>query len=337
MRRFLIAIALLLGIFFVIGRFAEVQTVWETLKKGDWRFISLAILLEAIWLINLGASYQAIYRSLGMNDHLRHLIILALAANFANIVAPTVGMSGMAVFIAQARKSGQPSGKVTLAGVLFVLFDYAAFLCVLTLGLIVLFRRNDLNPPEIIASLILLSIAVVIAVLIYIGTRSSTTLGNILAWLARKINKVIHPFIHRDYLSEKRAHEFSQEVAEGLQALGSDKRHIFYPFLYSLLNKIMLLIILFTIFFAFKVPVSIGTVIAGFSIGYLFMIVSPTPAGIGFVEGAMTLILSSFYIPLSAAAILALAFRGITFWMPLLLGFWAFRSLEEINPNQNLI
>jgi uncharacterized protein (TIRG00374 family) len=337
MRRFLVAIALLLGIFFVIGRFAEVQTVWETLKKGDWRFISLAVLIEAIWLINLGASYQAIYRSLGMNDQLRHLIILALAANFANIVAPTVGMSGMAVFIAQARKSGQPSGKVTLAGVLFVLFDYAAFLCVLTLGLIVLFRRNDLNPPEIIASLILLSIAVVMAVLIYIGTRSSTTLGNILAWLARKINKVIHPFIHRDYLSENRAHEFSQEVAEGLQALGSDKRHIFYPFLYSLLNKIMLLIILFTIFFAFKVPVSIGTVIAGFSIGYLFMIVSPTPAGIGFVEGAMTLILSSFYIPLSAAAILALAFRGITFWMPLLLGFWAFRSLEEINPNQNLI
>lgn len=337
MQRFLVAIALLLGIFFVIGKFAEVQTVWETLKKGDWRFISLAILIEAIWLINLGASYQAIYRSLGMNDQLRHLIILALAANFANIVAPTVGMSGMAVFIAQARKSGQPSGKVTLAGVLFVLFDYAAFLCVLTLGLIVLFRRNDLNPPEIIASLILLSIALVMAVLIYIGTRSSTTLGNILAWLARKINKVIHPFIHRDYLSEKRAHEFSQEVAEGLQALGSDKRHIFYPFLYSLLNKLLLLIILFMIFYAFRVPVSIGTVIAGFSIGYLFMIVSPTPAGIGFVEGAMTLILSSFYISLSAAAILALAFRGITFWMPLLLGFWAFRSLEEINPNQNLI
>lgn len=329
MRRFLFAILILLGVVFLITRFGEVQQIWETLRKGDWRFIFLALIVQSIWVLNLGATYQSIYHSLGTHDRLKRLTLLALASNFANIVAPSVGMSGMAVFISQARKSGLPIGKVTLAGILFVLIDYAAFLCVLALGLTVLFRRNDLDPPEIIASILLFLLAVCMATLISIGARSPSTLGVILARLAHLINRLLHPFLKRDYLSEQRAHEFAQEIAEGLDALRSDHRNIFSPFLHGLINKALLLIILALIFYAFQVPISIGTVVAGFSVGYLFMIVSPTPAGIGFVEGAMTLVFSSFYIPLSVAAVLALAYRGFTFWYPLLLGFLAFRGLSE--------
>ncbi|MGB9672976.1 MAG: hypothetical protein ACPL3P_02480, partial [Anaerolineales bacterium] len=115
MRKFLIAIALLLGILFVIGHFTEVQSIYETLKKGDLRFISLALLVELVWIVNLGANYRAIYHALGIHDHLKRLTVLALAANFTNVVAPSAGFSGMAVFISEARKTNQPSGKVTLA------------------------------------------------------------------------------------------------------------------------------------------------------------------------------------------------------------------------------
>ena len=45
-------------------------------------------------------------------------------------------------------------------------------------------------------------------------------------------------------------------------------------------------------FFAFDVDFTPATVVAGFSIAYLFLIVSPTPAGIGIVEGVMTVALS---------------------------------------------
>lgn len=334
MRRFLFAVLILLGIVFLITRFGEVQLIWETLQKGDWRFLLLALIVQSLWLINLGATYQSLYHSLGTHDHLKRLIFIALAANFANIVAPSVGMSGMAVFISQARKSGLPVGKVTLAGILFVLVDYAAFLCVLALGLIVLFRRDDLDPPEIIASIVLFLLALCMATLIYIGARSPVTLGNILARTARIINRLLFPFLRHDYLSENRAHEFAQEVSDGLDALRSDQRSLLTPLLHGLFNKFLLILILACVFFAFKVPISIGTVVAGFSVGYLFMIVSPTPAGIGFVEGAMTLVLSSFYIPLSIAAVLALAYRGFTFWYPLLLGFLAFRALSRSDFSQ---
>ena len=68
------------------------------------------------------------------------------------------------------------------------------------------------------------------------------------------------------------------------------------------------------------------------------MIVSPTPSGVGFVEGALTLTLASFYIPLSDAAVIAIAYRGATFWLPLLFGMLAIRwmgGLEQATPAES--
>ncbi|MCX6070619.1 MAG: lysylphosphatidylglycerol synthase domain-containing protein, partial [Chloroflexi bacterium] len=74
---------------------------------------------------------------------------------------------------------------------------------------------------------------------------------------------------------------------------------------------------------------SVGTLLAGYAIGYLFVIVSPTPSGIGFVEGAMTLALTTLRVPLAAATVITLAFRGITVWLTLLYGMVAMRWIGK--------
>jgi uncharacterized protein (TIRG00374 family) len=65
------------------------------------------------------------------------------------------------------------------------------------------------------------------------------------------------------------------------------------------------------------------------SIALLFVIVSPTPGGIGIVEGIMTLALNSLRVPLEPAGIITLAYRGLTFWLPFGYGFFAFRMLQR--------
>jgi hypothetical protein len=197
------------------------------------------------------------------------------------------------------------------------------------LGLVVLFRRHNLNISEIVASIFLLLVALGIAALMYMGMRSSLTLGNILARMARLINHILWRFLHRPYLSEDRAHQFAMEIGEGLLELRARPQKLFPAFTLALLNKTLLISILFFTFLAFKAPFTIGTLVAGFSVAYLFMIVSPTPSGIGVVEGVMTLVLRSMYIPLGKAALISLAFRGITFWLPLVFGLLAFRHLER--------
>jgi uncharacterized protein (TIRG00374 family) len=329
MRKLIIPVVLLIGIVFIFVNIAEVQAVIETLKRGDWRFILLALVVQVFWMFNVTASFWSVYRALGVEESLERMFVLINAANFLNVVAPSGGMGGVAVLISEARRRNYSSARVTVAGGLVILLDYLAFLCVLSVGLLILFRRNNLNSAELIASAILLMVAIVLGTLIYLGMHSANSMGIALAWMARLVNRLLWPFIHRAYLSEERAHSFAHEASAGLYLLRQDPKRIRVPILLGLSNKLLLIVILLLSFVAFKVPFSLGTLVGGFSIGYLFYIVSPTPAGIGFVEGALTLGLHSLNVPLGEATVITLAYRGVTFWAPLLVGMIAFRWLSH--------
>jgi glycosyltransferase 2 family protein len=329
MRKLIILIVLFLGAAIVYMSFGELGSIVQTLQQATMRYIVLGMVLQMIWFLVSGLSYKTLYKVLGLEESLKKLVLLSASANFVNTVAPTGGAGGMAVFISAASKDGHPVGKVTVAGMLFLFVDYVAFLFVLTLGLIVLFRRNQVGATEVGASSVMFIVAAALGVMLYLGSQSGKTLGNVLAALARFVNRVARPFIHREYLSEARAHEFAEEMATDLRSLPERPRSLILPFLYSLAGKVLLMLILMCVFLAFQIPFSAGTIIGGFAISYLFLIVSPTPSGIGIVEGVMPLALSSLRVPLSQGLIVTLAYRGITFWIPLGLGAIAFRMTES--------
>ncbi|MGW8250691.1 MAG: lysylphosphatidylglycerol synthase transmembrane domain-containing protein [Anaerolineales bacterium] len=329
MRNFLFAVVFLLGGIFIFFRFAEVQQVAITLKGGDWRYIGIAFLFEFLWLLCISASYKVIYHAMGVEEKFDRLILISSASNFVNVVAPSAGMGGMAVLISESKRKGNSSGRVTAAGVLFVLFDYLGFLFVLTAGLFVLYRRNNLSPVEISASVILLAVAAFLAILVVIGLRSGDDLARVLVGLAGRVNRILSNFSRRQYLSEQRARNFALEASVALNELKKKPLYLSLAIILGFTSKLILLFILLFCFLAFDVPFSPGTIIAGFSIGYLFFIVSPTPAGIGFVEGGLALALTTMGVPLGTAAVITLAYRGITFWLPLIFGMIAFRLLPH--------
>ena len=145
MRKFLVLLVLFLGVVFVIFSFSELEHTVATLQQGNLWYILLAFLIQIGWFFLVGITYRSIYRLLGMTESILNLTRVAAAATFVNVVMPTAGVGGIAIFVNAAKKDGHPTGKVTLAATLFVLFDLAAFLAVLALGMIVLIRRNDLN------------------------------------------------------------------------------------------------------------------------------------------------------------------------------------------------
>lgn len=329
MRKFIVLLVIFLAASFVYLSFGEIQIIVQTLQKGNIWFVLLAILIQCGWFFVTGLTYLSLYRILGMDVTIYRMALMSAAANFVNVIAPSAGMGGMAVFISDAHRNGRSPGRVTVVSVLFIFIDYIAFLIVLTCGLIILFRRNDLGPSEIAASTVIFAIAATLGFLLYLGSRSAAALGNALAWMARLVNRVAKPFIQRDYLSETRAYEFAYEMATDLKSLPEKYRTLFKPLLFAFSGKVLMMSVLMASFLSFKVPFTAGTIIGGFSISYLFLIVSPTPSGIGIVEGIMPLALSSLRVPWSEAVIITLAYRGITFWMPLGVGAVAFRMLNR--------
>jgi uncharacterized protein (TIRG00374 family) len=329
MRKFIFILIIFLSAAFLYLSFGELESIIETIQRGNLWFVLLGLTLQFLWFIVSGATYLALYRVLGLDGSVYKFSLMAIAANFVNTIAPSAGMGGAAVFISDAYRNNHSPGKATVASMLNLFLDYLAFLFVLTLGLIVLWRRNDLDPTEIAASAIIFLIAGTIGFLLYLGSRSAFALGNALAKIARLTNRIVKPFILRDYLSEVRAHEFAYEMSEDLRSLPPKSRSLIKPLLYAFANKALMMSILMVCFLAFDVPFTTGTIIGGFSIAYLFLIVSPTPSGIGIVEGIMPLAFSSLRSPWSQAVIITLAYRGITFWIPLGVGAIAFRMLNR--------
>lgn len=327
MRKLFIGFMLLLGMLFILNHFTQFDDILVVLQRSDWRFIGLALLCIFGWLLCTAATYQAVFAALGVKRPLAPLVPLAAAANFVNVVAPSMGMSGMAVLISDARRRRLPSAHATVAGALFILFEYAGFALYLVLGLIVLFRRDDITGPELAASGVLLVMTVVLLVILYLGMRAPAALGRLLRWIARTANRLSWSFVKRKTISEERAEQFAHDMATGLRS-ARQPRKLFKPLFYALLSKGLLLCVLTAVFLAFQVPLSVGTLIAGFAIAYLFLIVSPTPAGVGVVEGVLTLSLSSMFVPLEQAAVITLSYRVLTFWLPLFFGFLSFQFLH---------
>jgi len=168
-----------------------------------------------------------------------------------------------------------------------------------------------------------------LAALIYLGMCSTSQLSRILVWAAQQLNRLSRRVFRRELFAENQALLFAAEITDGLRMLRRNPKSLVLPTVLSLCSKALLVVVLFLMFLSFKIPYSFGTLVAGFSIGYLFMIVSPTPSGIGVVEGAFPLALGSLHIPAGSATVLVLSYRGITFWVPLLVGMLAFRWLSR--------
>lgn len=63
----------------------------------------------------------------------------------------------------------------------------------------------------------------------------------------------------------------------------------------------------------------------------VFYVVSITPGGIGVVEGVIALVYTSLGVPADKAAVITIAFRGLSFWLPMLVGFILIRKTHSFS------
>ena len=300
------------------------------LSRAKPEFLILALLLAGLWITNMGLSYSVAYRLVGLKESLGHMIVLSSAAiNFLGVIAPSAGISSLALFISDGKEKGHPSARVTIACMFYILFDYFGLFLTALAGLLILLHRDKLGWAEIAATCFLGLIVAGLVLLLYLSIKHLDRLKKFLSWVINAINSVIHLVAKKTSINEAQMIHFAEEIRLGAQAIQDDYRRLLIPVFLALTNKALLILILAMLFLGFGFPVDWGIVVSGFTLGNLFTIVSPTPSGIGVVEGMMTLALEMLGIEIEAATILTLSFRAISFWIPFFVGMIAFRALSS--------
>lgn len=331
MRKNLWIIILILTVGFVIFSLSELESIAKTLQEANFSILFIALIVQSLWLYNMGLTFQALYQLMELKERAGYLAKLATATNFVNVVAPSFGFGGMALFINYGKKRGHPTGKITAITALFTLLDHGSFIAVLALGIIVLIRRNNLTTGEVGASFFMLLIFSFFLSLVVLGMQSAEKLRAFLLPITRLINYIAERFKRKSVISAEQVARYAEEIADGLANIRQHPKRLVKPIFFALLGKALLIFIVMLMFLAFNVSFSAGTIIGGFSIGYLFQLVSVTPAGVGFMESAFALALKSLTVSWSHALIITLSYRAVTFWFSLGIGALGFRQIEKEN------
>lgn len=318
-------------VWLLVSRFTEVQKLIQTLSQGQLIWILAAAILQVFYYIAYTGIYQSAFDTVDVQSQLRHLLPVTFASIFINVAAPSSGVSGAALFIDDAKRRGESGARAAVGTVLMLAADFAAFLGILVTGIFFLFSYHDLKSYEILGATVLLVLFSGLVTLLLLGFWKPEWLHRLLAWIRRIINSLGKLLKRPEVLSIEWIETTTSEFAEAGIAIATHPDRLWRTILVALVANLVSLASLFCLFLAFHQRVSLGVLVAGYSMGILFWIVSITPQGIGVVEGVMTLVFTSLGVPPETAAIVSLSFRGLTFWLPLAIGFLLLQQVKTFN------
>ena len=129
------------------------------------------------------------------------------------------------------------------------------------------------------------------------------------------------PLPHKDNTHEEWAVSQVTQFRESAEMVFADPKRLLAPAGVAILAHLLNMFSLHVLLAAFDIGPDFGASLSAFSVCLLFWIVSPSPDGIGFVEGFVAHNLTKMHVAQWPAALAAaLAFRGITLYLPVVIG-----------------
>lgn len=322
-------LAVLFARFVYINR-GQLVDIVAVLRRGVWYYLLVVIFLFGMAVQNQGRLYSSIYAILHLPPERKKLSAIFLVSRFMSVAAPSGGLSGAVPFIQDARRRNLGVGTVLVANLIYLIVWYSTFTLVLLIGLLHLFLIQDLQWFEVAESFILIGFTALLVAILALAWLAPTWLSAILHKLTRLAARVATWLKRPVPLTVSQTDALADELTHTVYLI----RHAGWgpalrPFAIALLNEFLNLLMLFFVALAFGVQMNLGVLVATYSIGILFFLISPTPGGLGFVEGILILVMTSLGIADESAATITLAYRGFTFWLPFILGFFALRRLER--------
>jgi uncharacterized protein (TIRG00374 family) len=327
-RRWLFLLALVGLTLLVVTRFANLQNLAEDLSQGLWPWVLAGFIIHFIFFCLYALLYQSSFSTVGVRSRVWDLLPLVFAAVFVNAIAPAGGAGAGALFVDDAVQRGQ-SGARTIVGVMLVLVaDLGTLIPFIVAGTIFLSFQRDLRFYDVVGSIVFTMCVGGLAGALVLARSHTSHLRRLFGWLQQIINRVAGWLKHSSLLAEDWADRSSDEFIEGARAIAEHPRRLTRTLALGLLLHAVNVVGLYMLFRAFQQPVRLGTLMAGFGLGIVFWVISIVPQGTGVMEGIMALIFISLGIPKSKAIVISLTFRGLNFWLPLLIGFLVLRRVR---------
>lgn len=300
-REILALLMLLLAIVFFRSERKELHNIGPQLSQASSLWLITGFAITGLYIFFQAAMYKKAFAAIGLPLKWKDATALFLKRNFISVFLPAGGVSSLAYSPSQIRRQRFNQSQVHQAS---ALYGFAGLLTVFLAGLPVVVY-TVISHGQFRNAWIGLLILVAVMVFIFLAVRSIQRKKSLYVWMGKKFPSLL-PSI------------------DELFAANVHTRHFISVILYSLGVELCGMLHIYIAMLALGAPPSFGAAAAVYIIVVLLMIVSPFLRGLGAVELSMVYVLEQFGYNSFQALSITVLYRVFEFWVPLLLGLFAF-------------
>lgn len=308
LRRLLLTASLLVVAWVAWRAWPEIVAAVDTMRSISPALMAVALLLEAVAVAALAQVYRASIAAVGWSVGYRQGLQLSMGAFTLSRVMPGGGAAGAVWAARRLRRLGLPWAQAGSAVVTEGVVAMAALGLIVTGGAVAALFRGRVGVAAVVAACLL---GAVVGVLGWAATRLVRSAAA-RAWLFDTAQRVA-PGAQRRLTAWRAALD---DLAASMPA-GRAVRRIMA---WSAVNWLLDIGALWVVFLGLGLQLEIGVLVLGFGVANLVTALPHTPGGLGLVEAGMAGTYIALGTDTSVALAAVLAYRLISFWLPVLVG-----------------
>jgi Mg2+-importing ATPase len=288
-------------------RFSEDRAFLRLAEQAEPWWLAMAVLLQAATYVAQGGVWRRVAQGCGYFLSRRAAFELSLAKLFADQALPSAGLSS-SILVAKALEQRDLPPAVVKASVLINITSYhLAYVLALLAAIAIVALRGESNALILGGTVLFLAFALALS-------------AGVLGFAGRPQGLITGPL---QRLPAARA------AVDYLSA--TDGRLVRSPGVLTdtiaMQAAIMVLdaATVWVLILALGERASVPGVFASFMIASLFRTIGVLPGGLGTFEATSVLMLKMVGVDLAAALSATLLFRGLSFWLPIVPGYWCAR------------
>jgi uncharacterized protein (TIRG00374 family) len=323
-------------VFWISSRAADFGNVIDLVKGANLIWLIIALILQTVYMILNGKLYHMALRIVGYRLKFISTVESYFSSLFFAVATPIGGVGAVAYLSRLYSKDKVNSFGGAVAAVLMTTtVFYTGFMLIFLPALIYL--DNVDSYVFFLASIaggIFLAVIIGLYLVFFITVRKPLTIKKLFFKLRdfyQRVGRVKEGslFSLSDDILEKNLQDFILATLAIRHV--KRKRDILKLFLLGIFVNLWQLLILALVFKAFNIEIGFVPLSIVYSIFYVFTVISPTPSGIGFVEGIVQIVMVALGVPGAASLVVTLVYRAIVAWYPVLAGFIIFKKMNLTN------
>ncbi len=326
--RFVLPAALALAAVVALARFGEVSQMLRVVRRASPWWFAAACMAQLMHYWCQSWLFRVCYDFTGWRTRALSMFGAVLGFTALNRLLPSAGAAGTSYVVTKTTEDGVPPSSGVMAVGLTYILDYATFLSFIAAALLYLLVHHQLKRSEVLAFVALLVMMGAMTGAMALAVRAQALLQRFGRWVAEVWSMLsrgrslrIEPLL-----------AIAARLEEDWQRVSSVKANVWKSFPPSYLMHALDVLTVYLLFPAFGVHAHVGVVTAGCAVAWLLSLASMVPSGLGVFEVSLPLIFKSYGLPFETAVVVTVAYRLISFWLPIPAGLaaiaWHARHLK---------